>query len=166
MFGLFPTTNLSIPLDRPAAQALASLEAKLVPTARHRPLRGSLAGDVSAHHIRIRCRRPLVRNHFAPRFAGAISADGRHLEGRFETPRAARLFTRVWLVLLLAFILPTQIAYTARQGLTRENAVALPVVIALVVLGAFVPRLGWWFGRADVETIEAAIRESCAGAGA
>jgi len=147
---LFPRTGLQVRLLVPPDQFLKSLSGEVTPNGSEQGRGDVLVGPVAADAIRIRRVRSFFRNDFAPQFSGSLSEDGSLLEGSFEAALIVRRFLTLWLAGAVLFVV-----LKVLPGVEMEGSVLVPLF--MFVVGAMVPRLGWWFGRGDRDRIEAAL---------
>jgi hypothetical protein len=163
--GIFPEQVVTIPLERAPALVVSDLDAALVPTQWHRLFRERLVGDASDESIVIRRVRPFRRNDFAPQFVGRVDSRGRAIVGHFRQSGFARGFLALWLGVIALLFGPTEVAAVFREGLTVAHRRVVLQLLGMIVVGLVLPRIGWWFGRGDIATIEGVLNRAAARAG-
>lgn len=101
-------------------------------------------------HVRLRVRRPYVRNFLAPLFYGRLedSSNGARLSGRFMTHPGILSFLVLW----FAFLLIVGAGMFAMSGVM----LALPMIIG----GASVIWLLWYLGKIERLEIERLIHRT------
>jgi len=151
----FPIQELSVPLEVGPAEFRKRLAAGLVPSRWQAPFRDKLVGRAAEDGIRIRRARTLVSNDLAPEFSGQVTRDGRFLRGVFRV----RPWVRAALVVSL-LALAAALAVLAVTNLGPGSAIPAGLAVVAVAggFGALVARLGWMFGRSDIDRITAVLR--------
>ncbi len=157
---IFPSAAIAIPLRRPPALVRSTLEEAVVSSIWVQLFKDRLVGSVTEEEIRIRRVRPWRRNDFAPQFVGAISPDGRRLEGRFGLATFPLVFITLWVGFVVFMFVAGEVADLVRDGPTGTNLAVLGTSLGMAAFGTSLPWLGWWFGRSDRQQIEALLRRA------
>ena len=132
--------------------------------------RQAAVGPVSESRVRLQRVVPMFGNSFKPIFVGAFAlSQGRVvLEGRFTIYPFAKVFMCIWFSIgltIAAFALIGVLRAIAQHGLSEGPAALLvPLgVLAFLLVGVGIVRVGWWLSRRDIPyltaVIEAALRD-------
>jgi hypothetical protein len=157
---LLPSRSAIFPLKKPAAAALAYLEAML----RRQPQAATgwpsketrLRGSITPERIVLR----LGTRHRWVVFVGQVADDGRTIHGIFKVSLPERLLFGCWCALLGTVVTLGIVAGLAAQGSTRESSRFLAVALAMLPLGFFATRLSWLGRRAHVSWLANLIRRA------
>lgn len=118
-----------------------------------------IVGNISDTQVTVWRYRPFARIGFPRVFYGRFfdGTEGARLGGYFAMDRSAKVFTSLWLSMVVCF---TVLAVLRLPTLAGSEALLLLLPLGMLTFGLGIMHLSWWFSREDTDYITGEITKA------